>query len=125
MPKKRSQPESLRRSEPSPTESPLARQGRIFAVGLIGLKRLIYLAADYYHDIPNRYGKLVFTDIQQYRQLLRLLRARRKSLNRLGIHFGGYQFATDTKAVWIIWFQLEGDKPIDSEIIRFHLAPAA
>ena len=124
MPKKRGQTKSPRQPEPSPAKSSLTKQGRIFAVGLIGLKKLVYLTADYYHDVPSRYGKLVFTDAQQYHQLLCLLRARRKRLNQLGIRFGGYQLTTDTRATFVVWFELEGDKPIDSEIIRFYLAPA-
>jgi len=122
VPKKRSQPESPCQPEPSPAEPKWTNQGQLFAVGLTGRKRLLYLKADYFQNTPARYVKLIFTNIQQYRQLLSLLRARRKRLNRLGIHFGGYQFTTDTRATWIIWCQFENDKSIESKAVRFYLA---
>ena len=122
MPKKRGRPEDPCPPKPSPIEPKWTNQGQLFAVGLMGQKRLLYLKADYYQDAPARYVKLVFTDIQQYRQLLSLLRARRKSFNKLGVYFGGYRFATDTRAAWIIWFQFEDDKSVDSKVVRFYLA---
>jgi len=122
VPKKRSQPESSCQPDLSLAEPKWTDQSQLFAVGLTGRKRLLYLKADYFQNAPARYIKLIFTDIQQYRQLLSLLRARRKRLNRLGIHFGGYRFTTDTRAAWIIWCQFDDDESIESKVVRFYLA---